>query len=69
MKRWGRQQRVTDQAASVEFLEYLASLEREVAALRAVVAAIGAVPAPAGGATVDTQARAAVAAVITAAGG
>lgn len=67
MKRWTPQQRVTTDAASPAFMEYLASLERELASVQAKLAAIAAVPAPAGGGTVDTQARTAIDAIRTAA--
>lgn len=67
MKRWTPQQRVTQETASPAFLEYLASLERELSALQAKMDAIGAVTAPTGGATIDAQARTAINAIRTAA--
>lgn len=67
MKRWGAQQAVTRDQASPAFLEYLASLERELQTVNTKLAAIAAVTAPTGGATVDTQARTAINAIRTAA--
>ncbi len=67
MKRWLPQQQVTREQASPAFMEYLASLERELAALQAKLDAIAAVTAPAGGATIDSQSRAAITAIIAAA--
>lgn len=65
--KWNRQQRVTQQEASPAFLEYLAGLERDLAAMQAKLDAIAAVAAPVGGATVDTQARTAIDAIRAAA--
>lgn len=67
MKKWTPQQKVTGEQASPAFLEYLSSLERQVAALEAAIAAIGAVASPTGGGTVDVEARAAIDAIRTAA--
>lgn len=67
MKRWSPNQRVTGEGASPAFLEYLAALERQVLALEAKMAAIGAITAPTGGATIDAEARTAITAIKTAA--
>lgn len=67
MKKWTPNQRVTADPASPAFMEYLAGLERDLAALHAKMAAIAAVPAPTGGATIDAQARTAINAIRTAA--
>lgn len=67
MKKWNAQQRITAEAASPDFLQYLAGLERDVAALQAKLDAIAAVTAPTGGATIDAQARTAIVAIKTAA--
>jgi hypothetical protein len=45
-------------------MEYLASLEREIASLQAKLDAIAAVTAPAGGATIDAEARTAISDII-----
>lgn len=67
MKKWNAQQRITKESASPDFLQYLAGLERDLAALQAKFEAIAAVTAPAGGATVDAQSRTAINAIRTAA--
>lgn len=54
-------------APSRELIEVIQRLTDEVTSLRAKMDAIGAVTAPTGGATIDSQARTAVSAVITAA--
>lgn len=67
MKKWNAGQRITKDAASPDFLQYLAGLERDLAALQAKFDAIAAVTAPTGGATIDAQARTAINAIRTAA--
>jgi len=67
MKKWTPNQRVTADPASPAFMEYLAGLERDVAALHAKFDAIAAVTAPTGGATIDAQSRTAINAIRTAA--
>ena len=52
--------------ASAELLEIVQILAREVNALQGKLAAVAAVAPPSGGATVDSQSRAAITAVIAA---
>jgi hypothetical protein len=53
-----------DQTPSVRGLEYFNGLERRIAAAEAKLAAIAAIADPAGGATIDSQARTAIIAII-----
>lgn len=65
-----RTQPVTDKGdkASRELLEVVQILAREVNALNGKLAAIAAITAPTGGATIDAQSRTAITALIAAAG-
>lgn len=53
---------------SRELVEVIDGLVREMRAMQAKLDAIAAITAPTGGATVDSQARTAISAILTAAG-
>jgi hypothetical protein len=57
-----------DGSLSLQGLELFREMQRRIEAQDAKLAAIAAVVAPAGGATVDAEARAAIAAIIAGAG-
>ena len=58
----------TDGTPTVRGIEYFQRIEKRVVAAEAKLAAIAAITNPAGGATIDAEARTAINAIITGAG-